>query len=331
MAYVELHVHLEGAIQPDTLLLLARRNQVDLPTTTADGLRAWYTFRDFAQFVGVYLTISSCLCTPDDIELVARAFLAQQATQHIVYSEVTYTAFTHYHFRHIPFREQLAALNRARRWAEAELGTTMRYILDIPRAISPEDGLLVANWAIEGMSEGVVALGLAGPELAFPAARFREAFARARAAGLACVPHAGEMAGPESIREVLSLCPVARIGHGVRCLEDAALVAELRERQIPLEVCPTSNVHLGVVPSLKAHPLPQMLDAGLCVTLNTDDPALFQTTLADEYRSVAQAFGLDAAQMAQLAENARAAVLDPDGLRQVGSFRQSPTPGVVPQ
>src|SRR5262245_6962653 len=155
MPKAELHVHLEGAIQPETLLALARRNGVALPADTVEGLRAWYTYRDFAHFVEIYVTISSCLRSPDDIELIAREFLAGQAAQNIRYSEVTYTPFTHYDHRGVAFRDQLAALNRARSWAEGELGVTMGLVLDISRHTTLEQGMQVADWAIEGMGDGV--------------------------------------------------------------------------------------------------------------------------------------------------------------------------------
>ena len=136
MPKVELHVHLEGSIRPQTLLTLAQRHQVELPADTVADLQAWYTFTDFPHFIEVYLAVSSCLRTPDDIELIAREFLAGQAAQNIRYSEVTYTAYTHYYHRGLAFPDQLAALNRARTWAEAEYGTTMGLVLDIPRMIS---------------------------------------------------------------------------------------------------------------------------------------------------------------------------------------------------
>jgi aminodeoxyfutalosine deaminase len=308
---VELHVHLEGAIQPETLLALARRNGVALPADTAAGLRAWYTFTDFAHFIEIYLAVSACIRSPDDIELVAREFLSGQAAQGIRYSEVTYTAFTHYHFKGLPFREQLAALNRARTWAAAELGVTMGLVIDIPRSISAEDGLLVAGWAIDAMDDGVIALGLGGPEIGNPPEKFAAAFARARAAGMPSVPHAGETVGPESIWGALRALDAVRIGHGVRCLEDRALVAELRERQIPLEVCPTSNVCLGVAPSIAEHQLPHLIAEGLYVTLNSDDPPMFNTTLTDEYLTVTSAYGWGAGELERLALNALRAALLP--------------------
>jgi adenosine deaminase len=315
MPKVELHVHLEGSIRPETLLALARRNRVALPADTVEGLRAWYTFTDFPHFVQIYVAISSCLRTPDDIELIAREFLAGQAAQNIRYSEATYTAFTHYAHKSIPFREQLAALNRARSWALDELGVTMGLIIDISRDRPAETGLEVADWAIAAMGDGVVALGLGGPEVGNPPEKFRAAFERARAAGLPSVPHAGETVGPASVWGALRALDAVRIGHGVRCLEDPALVAELRARQIPLEVCPTSNVCLKVAPSLAEHPLPRLLDEGLYMTINSDDPPMFNTTLNGEYLAVARAFGLGADALERLTLNAVRASLLPAGER----------------
>lgn len=315
MPKVELHVHLEGAIQPETVLTLARRHGVVLPATTPGELREWYSFTDFSHFVRVYLAVSECLRTPDDIELVARDFLAGQAAQNIRYSEVTFTAYTHYHFKGIAFDEQLAALGRARAWAEAEHTTTMGLILDIPRSISVEEGMLITEWAISTMGKGVVALGLSGPEAGHPPEKFRACFARAHAAGLPAVPHAGETDGATSIWGALHTLRARRIGHGVRCLEDPALVAELRARQVPLEVCPSSNVCLGVVPCLEAHPLPRLLEEGLCVTLNSDDPPMFNTTLTNEYLAAAHTFGLSADTICQLARNAIHAALLPEQQR----------------
>lgn len=298
MPKVELHVHLEGSIRPATLLTLAQRHQVDLPAKTEAGLQEWYTFTDFPHFVQIYLAVSSCLRTPDDIELIAREFLAGQAAQNIRYSEVTYTAYTHYLFRKLSFQDQLAALNRARAWAEAELGVSMGLIIDIPRSVSAEEGFITADWVIGALGDGVIALGLGGPEVGHPPEKFAAAFARARAAGVPSIPHAGETMGPESIWGALRELHALRLGHGVRCLEDPALVAELRERQIPLEVCPTSNVCLKVAPDLAGHPLPRLLAEGLYVTLNSDDPPMFNTTLTQEYLAAAQTFnfGVDTLQ-----------------------------------
>jgi adenosine deaminase len=312
MPKVELHVHLEGSIQPATLLELARRNGVALPAASEAELREWYTFRDFAHFVTIYVAISRCIRSADDLELIGRAFLEGQAAQGIIYSEVTFSAQTHESNYGLPFREQLAALNRARCWAERELGVSMGLIIDIVRDGTPERGMQVADWVIDSYGDGVIALGLGGSEIGHPPEKHASAFARARAAGVPLVLHAGETVGAASIWGALAQGS-RRIGHGVRCLEDSQLVAELRDRQAPLEVCPTSNVCLGVAPSFAEHPLPQLLDAGLYVTLNSDDPPMFNTTLTDEYLAAARAFGLDRARIEQLSLNAaRAALLPPD-------------------
>ncbi|CAF1075018.1 unnamed protein product [Didymodactylos carnosus] len=311
MPKVELHVHLEGSIQPDTLLELAKRNDVILPVNTHDQLEKWYKFRDFAHFLEIYFIISSCICTADDIDLIARKFLQDQAAQHILYSEVTFTPYTHYSLnRQIPFQDQLAALQRAQKWAKEELGIRVGWVLDISRNVRPvEHAMTVAEWAILGKEHGVVALGIGGPEIGNPAELFQTAFDYAYKAGLPCVPHAGETEGAKSIWDAIHLLHACRIGHGVRCLEDPDLVTLLRHRQIPLEVCPSSNVCLGVVTNLGDHPLPRLLKEGLYVTINSDDPAMFNTTLTDEYLRIVRALAFDVDQIQQLVINGVRATL----------------------
>ncbi len=304
MPKVELHVHLEGSIQPETLLQLARRNHITLPYRTLEGLRRWYIFRDFSHFVEIYITISKCLRTSDDIELIAREFLAGQAAQNIKHSEVTLTAYTLYTLNGITFDDQLAAIRRARAWAQETLGVDMTLTLDIAREVKPEQGLVTAEWAIAAHGEGVSALGLGGYEVGNPPEKFAAAFQRARAANLPTVPHAGETEGPASVWGALRNLSATRIGHGVRAAQDPTLLAYLRARQIPLEVCPTSNVRLGVAASIAQHPIQKLLDAGIYVTLNSDDPPMFNTTLTDEYLACADAFGWDAILCEKLALNA---------------------------
>lgn len=318
MPKVELHVHLEGSIQPETLLMLARRNGVQLPADDVAGLRKWYAFTNFTHFIEIYLTISSCICTPDDIELIARDFLRGQAEQNIRYSEVTFTPYTHFSLnKKIPFADQLAALGRARAWAARELGVGVGWVLDIVRNVRPvEHGITVAEWAISGRDQGVAALGLGGMEVGHPPELFQAAFDLAHHNNLPSVPHAGETGGADGIWSSLKNLHAVRIGHGVRCLEDENLVAYLREHQIPLEVCPTSNICLGVAPSLAAHPLPKLLAAGLNVTINSDDPPMFNTTLTDEYLKITEAFNFDVATIEKFVLNAVNAVLLPTAERE---------------
>jgi adenosine deaminase len=311
MPKVELHVHLEGSIRPDTLLDLAERNRIDLPVRTVKELKEWYAFRDFDHFIEVYLTAARCIRTPADVERITADFLAEQARQNVLHSEVTYTASTQRMLAGIPLDDQLDAINRARASAEREHGVTMSLTIDYPRNLDPAAFVEVARWAVDNRSRGITALGLGGPEAGNPPERFEKAFGVAREAGLPAVPHAGETAGAESVRGALDVLGARRIGHGVRCLEDPSLVAELRERQVPLEVCPTSNVRLGVCPSFEAHPLPLMLEAGLFVTLNSDDPPMFDTTLTDEYLRAAATFGLDSGDVRDLVMKAGSATLLP--------------------
>ena len=311
MPKVELHVHLEGAIKPETLLKLARRNNVNLPVNALPALQDWYRFSDFDHFIDVYFAICNCIRTPHDFELITTEFLKTQAEQNIRYSEVIFTPFTH--LAHVPFDEQLAAINRARRQAETELGVQMALVPDISRHMRPTgDSIQIADWAVDNMHNGIVALGLGGPEIGNPPGLFKDAFQRAQAAGLASLPHAGETEGPDSIWGAINTLSAARIGHGIRCLEDPGLVSYLKQNRIPLDVCPSSNVRLGLVPSLVQHPLPKLLAEGLWVSINSDDPPMFDTTLTDEYYRIVDTFGFGIHDVTQFVINAiRASLLAP--------------------
>jgi len=315
MPKVELHVHLEGSIRPDTLLLLAERNNVSLPVNSLDEIRDWYHFSDFDHFLEVYFAICSCIRTPGDFFFITAEFLKGQAEQNIKYSEVIFTPFTH--LEHMAFDEQLAAINHARQAAEARLGVRIGLVPDISRHMRPvEESFQIANWAADNMHNGIIGLGLGGPEVGNPPELFREVFERIEPAGLPSLPHAGETEGPKSIWGALNDLSAVRIGHGVRCLEDPELVEYLREMQIPLDVCPTSNVCLGVVPRLAEHPLPQLLDEGLLITINSDDPPMFDTTLTDEYLQILEAFNFDLPRIKQLVLNGiRASLLPVDAQR----------------
>ena len=289
---VELHVHLEGSIRPATLLELAKRHNEPLPADTVEGLEEWYTFTDFPHFAEIYQTLSRCVQTVDDIELIARDFLQGQADQNIRHSEVTYTAHTIWKNTDIPFEKQLAALNKARVWGEQELGVTAGFIIDIPRDWADDkDAKMIGEWVVAHHGDGVIALGLAGYEVGFPPEDYAPPFDHAAKHDVPAVVHAGETMGADSIWGAMDRLQSVRIGHGVRCLEDQKLVDTLRERQVPLEVCPTSNVCLGVADSIESHPLPNLIKEGLYVTINTDDPPMFGTTLNDELIKTTNAFG----------------------------------------
>ena len=322
MPKVELHVHLEGSIRPETLLKLAQRHGMPLPADDVASLRDWYRFRDFPHFVDVYVAISKCIRTPEDLELIAREFLEGQAEQNILHTEATFTASTIEKHVGIPVADQMAALQKAMQYGRDELGISMLLILDIVRGDPVERAREVAEWCIEYREMGVCALGLAGEEH-LGTAVYASVFDFAKGQGLSIVTHAGETCGPEVISECLTHASADRIGHGVRCLEDPSVVAKLRERQVPLEVCPSSNVCLGVFPSWEAHPLKQMVDEGLYVTLNSDDPPMFDTTLTDEYIRACHTFGFSIEECRTMVERAARASLLPEPEKSVLSERLS--------
>jgi aminodeoxyfutalosine deaminase len=297
MPKVELHVHLEGSMRPAVLLALARRNGVALPADDEAGLKRWFRFKDFDQFVDVYLTCSRSLKNPEDFELLALDVMAEQAVQNVVYSEIHFTISTHV-AAGAAAGEVRQALAEALKEGEKRYGVTMKLIPDIVRNMDRGRADVTLEWALAGQGGPVVALGLSGIEAGYSNEPFRDHFAAAAAAGLHRVVHAGEHAGPESVRSALEVCRPERIGHGVRSIEDPALVAELAARGLPLEVCPSSNVCLGVVPSLADHPFDRLRRGGAVVTVNSDDPPFFDTNLTREYLRLAETFGYDAADLA---------------------------------
>lgn len=296
----ELHVHLEGSMRPAVLLELARRNGIELPARDEAGLKRWFRFTDFEHFVQVYLACSRALRKPEDFQLLVLDFLAEQATQNVVYTEAHFTISTHL-ANGADGGEVLAALAEAIAEGERRYGVKLRLIPDIVRNVGVPAADQTLEWALAGRERGIiVALGLSGSEALYPNEPFRGHFEAARNAGLHRVAHAGEHGGPESIRSVLETCGAERIGHGVRAVDDASLVEELRASQIPLEICPTSNLCLGVAPDLASHPFDALYRAGLAVSVNSDDPAFFNTNLTREYLRLHQTFGYTPAQLAGL-------------------------------
>jgi adenosine deaminase len=303
MPKVELHVHLEGSIRPATLLTLAQRNGIMLPADDLEGLREFYRFTDFPHFLQVYFAVSDCLRTVDDYRLIAYEFGADMARQNIRYAEVTFTPRTNVVNTGLPLDEILTGLNEGRAQARREFGVDFCWVLDIVRD-DPDSRHQVVDWAIQALDRGAVALGLGGTEKGHPAEWFADAYAAAREAGLHSVPHAGEIVGPESVWSAIRALGAERIGHGVRCMEDPALVHYLRQKQIPLEVCPTSNLRLGVYPSYQAHPVRWLWEQGVYITVNSDDPPMFDTDLVREYQALADHLGFGAAELEGLGLNA---------------------------
>lgn len=321
MPKAELHIHLEGSVRPATLLALARRHGVDLGVADEAGLRDLYRFRDFRHFIDLYGLVINAIREPADFTLITEELGHDAARQGTRYLEATFTAISHVRGKGIPFDEMMDALAAGVARVRRDVGVEIRFILDHVRGFPVEDCQQVAEWCVAGRARGVVALGLAGYEPEAFAAVYADPIRWAQAQGVSFVPHAGEGAGPESVWDVLDFGP-ARIGHGFRAADDPALVATLRERGVVLEVCPTSNVCTGSVPSLAAHPLRRLWDAGVPLTINSDDPPMFNTTLLDEYRLAFTHFGFTPAELAQASRTAIRAALLPaaDRARLVASF-----------
>ncbi|MBV9172095.1 MAG: adenosine deaminase [Chloroflexi bacterium] len=304
----ELHLHLEGAIRPHTVLELATRNSVHLPCATAAELQEWFQFTDFNHFVEVYGAISQCLRWSEDFELIAYETAKELAGQNCRYAELGFSPAFHTRAGVAP-DVYMDGLCRARERARGELGVEIAFIFDLGRSWRGGE-VETRRWAsytvdvaIEYRSAGVVGLGLGGPEDGHPPEPFADLFERGRCAGLGSAPHAGEHAGPASVRGAIEALHADRIAHGVRAIEDPGLVRQLAHRQIALDVCPTSNIRLGVYPDLAAHPLPQLIAAGVAVTINTDDPPLFGVRLNDEVSLLADPFGLDLATIDEILLN----------------------------
>ncbi len=304
MPKVELHVHLEGAVLPETLLSLAKRHDVDLPAKDLEGIRDFYTFVDFDHFVRVYMKINDCLVTPEDVGMITEELGNEAARQNIRYLEVTISPGTLVYIHGMSFDEILDHINAGAERARKKHGVRMQWVLDVIRDMPPHIREAGAKFAIEAMDRGVVALGLGGTEAKYPPEEFTDLFGMAREAGLPSVPHAGETAGPESIWNALKLLDAVRIGHGVRAIEDPELVSYLAENRIPLEISPTSNIQIGVFDSWEDHPLRRLYDAGIPLSVNSDDPPMFNTTLTQEYQVLVDRFEFTLAELEDITTGA---------------------------
>jgi adenosine deaminase/aminodeoxyfutalosine deaminase len=281
----ELHLHLEGSIEPETLL------EID-PSLNIEEVRQKFRFTDFAGFLRSYIWVNRQLRLPEHYAIAARRCFQQLASQGVVYVEITISAGV------ILWKEQNIHAIFDALVAEANAAPLqVRWAFDAIRQFGAEAGMRVAEIAVERRSDGIVAFGIGGDEVNGPAEWFRDVFAFAARNGLALVPHAGEMDGPASVWACVEL-GARRIGHGIRSVEDPELMRRLRDENIPLEVCITSNVCTGAVASLEAHPVRRLVDAGVPVVLNTDDPALFRTSLKAEYAIARDRFGLSEAELA---------------------------------
>ncbi|MBW8750105.1 MAG: adenosine deaminase [Propionibacteriales bacterium] len=311
----ELHVHHVGSASPRTVAELAERHPGVVPSDP-DALAKFFEFRDFAHFIEVYLAVVDLIRTPDDVRLLTYEVAREMAVgQNIRYAELTCTPYTsvqpHVEDKGMPIEAYSEAIEDARVAAQRDFGIRLQWIYDIPgeSGIPAADATL--DYALNHPTDGLVAFGLGGPEVGVPRPQFAPHFDAARAAGLHSVPHAGETTGPQTIWDALEHLGAERIGHGTSAAQDPDLLARLAAAGIPLEVCPSSNIATRAVATLAEHPIAAFRDAGVVVTVNSDDPPMFNTTLNREYEIAADLLRLDEQGVRDLAKAAvDAAFLD---------------------
>ena len=295
----ELHLHLEGSIEPSTLLELRQRHGME--GATLAEVEQLYSFTDFSGFLSAFKDVTAHLRTPEDYELITYRLMERLKAQNVLHAEVIVSVGVCL-WRKQDFAAIFEGLERGRARGEKDFGISLLWIFDAIRQFGAEKAEPVLDLAIQFRDRNVVAFGIGGDEKAGPTEWFAGLYARAAEAGLHLTAHAGESAGPESIWGALNL-KAERIGHGLTAGQDAELMEELAERQVPIEICVTSNLRTGVCPELAQHPVRRYFDQGLMLTLNSDDPAMFGSSLVEEYALVQEAFGFTDEHLRELARN----------------------------
>ena len=300
LAKAELHLHLEGTLEPELVFELAGRNGVPLPFADVEQLRRAYSFADLQSFLDLYYACMTVLRTADDFHDLAAAYLARARADGVVRAEVFFDPQEHT-ARGVPLAEVVAGLSRAAGESAADGGPEVALIACAVRHRGPAAALEMVQ-SLEPYREAIAAVGLDSTEVDQPPHLFAAAFEAAGELGFRKVAHAGEEGPPEYIWEAIDVLGVERVDHGARCVEDEALVRRLAADGTPLTMCPISNVRLKVVPDLASHPLPRLLDAGVRVTVNSDDPAYFGGYVADNYVALAEVFAMSEAEVTTLAQ-----------------------------
>jgi adenine deaminase len=324
----ELHLHIEGTLEPELMFQLARRNGVSLPYASVDEVRRAYVFSDLQSFLDIYYAGCRVLLQEQDFYDLTWAYLMRAAGQGVRHAEIFFDPQTHTD-RGVPFEIVVTGIHRALQDGRAQLNMSSGLILCFLRHLSAQSAMQTLAEA-EPFQQWILAVGLDSSEIGHPPSKFRAVYDRAAEGGLLAVAHAGEEGPPAYIWEALDLLHARRIDHGVRCAEDERLVARLVEERIPLTVCPLSNVKLRVFPSLEQHNLKHLLDRGLLVTVNSDDPAYFGGYAGDNLGAVATALELPAADLVTLARNSFIASFLPEAekrkhLDAVDRFRAQPS------
>lgn len=325
----ELHVHHVGSASPRIVAELAARHPDSKVPTDPEALVDYFTFTDFAHFIDVYLSVVDLIRTPEDVRLLTYEVARDLARQQVRYAELTITPFSSTR-RGIDELAFMDAIEDARKAAEAEFGTVLRWCFDIPGEAGLEAAEETTRLATDDRirPEGLVSFGLGGPEIGVPRPQFKPYFDRAIAAGLRSVPHAGETTGPQTVWDALTHLRAERIGHGTSSAQDEKLLAHLAEHRIALEVCPTSNIATRAVRTLDEHPIKEFVRAGVLVTINSDDPPMFGTDLDNEYAVAARLLDLDERGLAALSVNAvDASFLDEAGKARIRAEIETYTTG----
>jgi len=319
----ELHLHIEGSLEPDMVMQMARRNRIELPFKSTAELKALYNFKDLQSFLDLYYLATNVLQTEQDFYDLTWAYLEQCKAENIVHTEIFFDPQSHTQ-RGIPFKVVVDGIHGALTEAQSRLDISSRLILCFLRHL-PADDALVTWQSAEPFLDCIDGVGLDSAEKDFPPELFTDVFRLAREAGLKTVAHAGEEGPPDYIRQAVDLLQVSRIDHGVRITEDATLLAEIARRQIPLTVCPLSNTRLCVYESMQEHPLLELLQQGLLVTVNSDDPAYFGGYLNRNFAAVIDALKPNRAQVLQLVRNGFVASFPDDASqsRWLGEIDQS--------
>lgn len=299
---IELHIHHEGAAPPAFIKQLAHEKKMDLSKVFAD--EGGYAFENFVHFLSVYEAATSVLTGPEEFARLTSAWLEDSVANGVVYTESFISPDFCGGGDVGAWREYLSAIEEAAKAAEAKHGITLRGVVTAVRHFGPEKSRASSLCAAETAGDFIVGFGMGGDEGQFTQGDFAYAYDQAREAGLKLTTHAGEFGGPESVWDAINDLNVERIGHGVRSIEDADLVKELVERQVTLEVCPGSNVVLGVYPDFASHPIQKLREAGVNVTVSTDDPPFFHTTMRREYEMLEKAFGWGVADFAEITKTA---------------------------
>jgi adenine deaminase len=298
----ELHIHIEGSLEPELMFALAQRNKISLPYSSVDEIRAAYHFKDLQSFLDLYYAGAAVLQTEQDFYDLTRSYLERCADQNVRHTEIFFDPQTHTN-RGISFEKVHSGIYRALQDAQDEWGITSSLILCFLRHLSAESAMETLEQALP-FKASLIAVGLDSSEWGHPPSKFQKVFERARSEGFLTVAHAGEEGPAEYIWEAIQLLGVSRIDHGVRCVEDPELVDYLAKNKIPLTVCPLSNIKLCVFDSMQQHNLKHLLDLGLCVTVNSDDPSYFGGYIAENYEAVQTALHLDRQNIYQLVKNA---------------------------